>query len=400
MKKYFMLTITAFMLLLTAAAFRYENSGQAPQIKQPSISIESQKFGLIKRIIWTNSFMNDNKSLIILSTKTTEQGIMSCLYNLNTDTGKSELLSEFPAHKNLYDVILFDAPMGLNNIIAAYDKGIVKIKYASDHSVSAADERIAIDGFDTATSMDFKSRLTYTRENDSLLYVKELSNSGFGNFFTNNPSQDITSYYLKPFYVANYNSLDNIIAYTSINRNRINLYAARNGVPVTTLNKPVIENVVSAHGIEDSFGFVGMNIAGNSKYNKMLNLFMIRKTIDKYNNDDYYNLDTIPYNTDPFGAVPAVDSTTYNAEFSLAYTSYDDSHRGSLKICGLNQKPKSIISGENIFGPVSMTKTYTGSRAATYILYFTLENNNIKVKICNDKGELVKDITDMVLKNN
>ena len=306
MKKYFMLTITAFMLLLTAAAYRYENSGQAPQIKQPSISIESQKFGLIKRIIWTNSYMNDNKSLIILSTKTTEQGIMSCLYNLNTDTGKSELLSEFPAHKNLYDVILFDAPMGLNNIIAAYDKGIVKIKYASDHSVSAADERIAIDGFDTATSMDFKSRLTYTRENDSLLYVKELSNSGFGNFFTNNPSPDITSYYLRPFYVANYNSLDNMIAYTSINRNRINLYAARNGVPVTTLNKPVIENVVSAHGIEDSFGFVGMNIAGNSKYNKMLNLFMIRKTIDKYNNDDYYNLDTIPYNTDPFGAVGPV----------------------------------------------------------------------------------------------
>jgi hypothetical protein len=128
---------------------------------------------------------------------------------------------------------------------------------------------------------------------------------------------------------------------------------------------------------------------------------MLRQTIDKYNNnDDYYSLDTIPYNTDPYGAVPSVDSTTFNAEFSLAYTSYDENHKGSLKICGLDKQPKVIVSGENIFGPISMTELLPNNSGATYILYFTTENNNVKIKICDGNGDLVKDITDMVVKNN
>jgi hypothetical protein len=110
-------------------------------------------------------------------------------------------------------------------------------------------------------------------------------------------------------------------------------------------------------------------------------------------------LDTIPYNTDPFGAVPAVDSTTFNQEFSLAYTSYDENHKGSIKICGYNKEPKVIVSGENIFGPVSITQLRNVSTNSAYILYFTLENDNVRIKICNGKGEPVKDITDMVIKN-
>lgn len=134
-----------------------------------------------------------------------------------------------------------------------------------------------------------------------------------------------------------------------------------------------------------------MNILNEHENNKKLNLFIIRQTIDKYNNDDYYSLDTIPYNTDLFGAVPSVDSITYNKEFYLAYTSYDENHKGNLKICGLDQNPKVIVSGENIFGPISMNESN--------ILYFTLENNNVKIKICDHKGNLIKDITDMVVKS-
>jgi hypothetical protein len=36
----------------------------------------------------------------------------------------------------------------------------------------------------------------------------------------------------------------------------------------------------------------------------------------------------------------------------------------------------------------------------SYVLYFTLEDNNIKIKVCDEAGDLVKDITDLVTKNN
>jgi len=398
MKKYFMLMITIIMLLLTTVAYKYENNFKVPQIKQPCISMDSQKFGLIKKIVWTKKYMNDSKSLIILSSRTTDQGTMSYLYHLNVDTGKSEQLAEFPAHKNLNSEILFGVPSGINCVAAAYDKGIIKVSYPTDHTGSASLEKIEIDGFDTATSMDFKSNLIYTRENDNLLYLKNLSTAGFSGVFTNNAAKDMITYYTKPLYIVNLNSLNNIITYTSMNYNRIDLFAMKDGVSVNTLNLPIIKNVVSVRGIEDSFGFTGMNIL--SENIKKLNLFMIRNTIDKYNNDDYYSLDTIPYNTDPFGAVPSFDSITYNKKFSLAYTSYDENHKGSLKICGLNQKPKVIVNNENLFGPISITGIINNDNYIPYILYFTSENNNIRIKVCSGDGDLVKDITDMVLKNN
>lgn len=391
MKKYFMSIVTLFMLLLTALTYIHENNVQAPQFKQPSISIDSQRFGLIKKIVWTNKYMHDSKSLIILSTRSSEQGDISYLYNLNADTGKSELLAEFPAHKNLNNVVLFDAPMGLNNIIVPYDKGIIKVNYPTTDKNSATQQRIEIAGFDTVTSMDFKNKLIYTRQNDNLLYAKEIPSGNFVAFFNNDTLKDLTTYYTKPLYIANLNSLDDIITYTSVSSNRIDLFAMQRGVPINTLNIPIIKDVVSVRGIDDSFGFTGMNILDGSGNDKKLNLFMIRRTIDKYNNDDYYSLDTIPYNVDPFGAVPAVDSTTNNSEFSLAYTSYDENHKGILKLCGLNQKPKVIVSDENIFGPISMNEAN--------ILYFTMENNNVKIKICDCNGNKVKDITDMVMKN-
>jgi hypothetical protein len=398
MRKYFMLIVTVFMLLLTTSAYKYENSGQAPQYTQPSISIESQRFGLIKKIIWTTKYMNDNESLIILSTKNNEQGAISCLYHLNIDTGKSKLLAEFPAHKNLSDVVFFDAAMGPHFIVAAYNKGIVRVSYLTDETGSATQDRIEIAGFDIATSMDVKGNLVYTRENDNLLYVKNLSMGSFSMLFTNNAVKDVTTYYAKPINIANLNSLDNMIAYTSINKNRLDLFAIQDGVPVNTLNKPIIKDVVTARGIEDTFGFAGINRLNSSESNGKLNVFMIRRTVDDYNSDDYYSLDTIPYNTDPFGAVPAVDSTTFNREFSLAYTSYDENHKGSIKICGYNKEPKDIISSENIFGPISMTQLMNVSTNSAYILYFTLENDNVRIKICDGKGEPVKDITDMVIK--
>ena len=139
-----------------------------------------------------------------------------------------------------------------------------------------------------------------------------------------------------------------------------------------------------------------------STNDQALNIFMVRR-----NRSDYPNileLDTIPFNTDPLGAVPAMSSTTYNEDYTLAYTSYDESHRGKLITCNYEQEPKVILEEEYLFGPVSIARKnipdptdplVKDESRSKYILYFTLDNDIVHVKICDEHGTLVKDLTNM-----
>ena len=65
---------------------------------------------------------------------------MSYLYRLDIDTGKSEPIAGFPAHKNLNNVVSFDAPMGIKSITAAYDKSVIKVSYPTSDPASATHE--------------------------------------------------------------------------------------------------------------------------------------------------------------------------------------------------------------------------------------------------------------------
>lgn len=392
MKKYFMLIITIFMFIFTVAAYKYENNIQIPEIKQPSISINSKKFGQIKNIIWESQYKPDNKALIILSTRDTDEGTISYLYHLNIDTGESELLTEFPAHKNLNNVVFNDS-FNSRKIIAAYDKGIIKVNYQSDSPSSATQEEIEIPNFDKATSMDLRSDLIYTLENDNLLYKKRLLTGSFTDFNNNNNINDITSYYVKPLNVVNLNTMDNLVTYTSVNNNNVNLYMMKDGAPTNALNKPTFKDVISVQGREDGYGFAGMNVLSDPENNKMINLFMINREIDKYNDDDHFSLDTFPYNTDPFGAVPAMDSAILMNDSSLAYTSYDENHKGSLKLCLPNEQPKILLKDENIFGPIRLLNY----KDMPYILYFVWKYNTMRIRVCNQNGNLVYNLTDMLL---
>jgi len=117
-------------------------------------------------------------------------------------------------------------------------------------------------------------------------------------------------------------------------------------------------------------------------------------------------LDTIPFNTDPLGSAPALDSTTFNDDYSVVYTSYDESHKGKLTICNYQQEPKVILEDENLFGPVSIDRKsildptdplVKSDIKNAYILYFTLENDKVRVNICDQNGKPVKDITNIIM---
>lgn len=156
------------------------------------------------------------------------------------------------------------------------------------------------------------------------------------------------NYYVKPLSVVNLNKASNIITYLSVNGYEVDLFAILDGAPFNHFRLPVIKNVVSAHGIEDSIGFTGMNLRKDTDGINKYNLFMLRYTIDSSRDGNYYSLDTLPYNTDCFGAVPAFDAITLDKDYSLVYTSYDDNHKGSLKLRSLDQDPKVIAVNENI----------------------------------------------------
>lgn len=398
MKKYIMLFVTITMVLLTSISYAYNNlSSQAIGIKKPSINIDSSKFGRIQNIVWINNFISSDNALIILSSREVNGSSNSYLYYLNIDSGKSNLLSDFPSHKNLDDVILFDCGFSGYNMITAYDRGIVKTGIVRPNGsinspVKAQSEKVEIDGFQDATSMDCKRTLFYTRAGDNLLYTRKFNGDFFGNFFNNNPKPDAVSYYKKPCYIVNADSLDMVLTYTSIRGNKINLYGMDySGNLINMWGKPLFKNVVTARGVEDNYGIVGMS-ARKGHTEEMLDIFMVRQYYESSKRNSYI-LDSIPYNTDMFGGVPSISSTTFNQDYTLVYTCYDANHKGVIKVCGYNEKPKVIVDDGNIYGHVIIAQKGGGK----HILYFTYENNKTKIKICDENGKLIKDISNMIL---
>jgi len=254
---------------------------------------------------------------------------------------------------------------------------------------------MAIDNFLDATSLDYKSNISYTKYNSKLIYTKNINNSTLTYFLYTTSSADNAKYYRKPYYIVNATSPDNILTYTSIKRNGVNLYSMENGVPLSKFNKPIIENIISSKALRDGFGYIGMNTeTKDSKDISSLNVFIVCRytSYDKLP----YIIDNIPFNTDKFGSVPSLDSVNFNQEFSIVYTSYNENHEGIIKISNYSEYPKTIVKDKDLFGPVNITQKRINNKDVKLILYFTHENNEIHAKICDIDGKLIKDVTEMI----
>jgi hypothetical protein len=406
MKKFTMLVLTLLLLFLTAVAYAVENNDrERPELKLPALNLASPKFGQITNIAWLSNFVGSERALLFLTAQAKAGTPYSSLYYFNIDTGEIRLLGEYPAHRYLDRVILFDSPFNSNSVITAFAQGIVKTGLHPDNNgkLNPEQEFVPIDGFAEATGFDAKGPLFYTKADDPLLYTRTFSRDPLA-ALTGAAQPDAMTFFRKPAAIINANPLDQVLAYTSLEGGRYNLYCMGfNGSSVTPFNRPVLKDIIHAQAIEDGYGFIGWQEAapsgpdagdtGNSP--QLLNLFMARRYAGA--TKAVTVLDTIPYYTDPTGAVPALDSTTFNEDYTLIYTVYDSDHRGKIKICGYNRQPQTIVEGENIFGPVRIARKDSGAGRTPLILYFTREENRVKIKICDQQGKLVKDITDKLL---
>lgn len=397
MKKLGMFIFTLIMLILTVLSYAYENFNiEVPKYKQPSINIDSKKFGEIKEITWLEGYPGN--ILLILSSKK-ENGIpMSYLHCLDIDTGESKSLHGFPSHKILNNVIFHDDPFSSKDIITTFDRGIIKtnITLNENEKLDCFYDLITIEDFENANSMDFKGSLFFTKPDDNFIYVKQFYSGGFPFFSNQSTPPDFTKYYKKPYYIVSANRLDGYLTYTSLKKDGMHLYSMKyDGTPAVRLNKPNIENIVAAKDIGHfSDGYVGMNL-NDSSQNHKLNIFMIRRNIEDKGSS--LKLDTIPFNLDRFGAVSSIDSITFNEDYSLIYTSYNEKHEGQIKIVNYNGSPKAIVEDKNLFGPVKISQRYEENNRRKLILYFTYEGNKIHTKICDTEGKLFKDISEMLL---
>ncbi|MDR3599675.1 MAG: hypothetical protein P4L49_04215, partial [Desulfosporosinus sp.] len=327
MKKYLMFLLTLAVLIATVitqiSAYKVLSK---PNFREPFLEFTSPKFGQIKTIVWLNNFILADNAVLVLATNLKDNLRYSYLSYLDVTTGESTLLAEFPTHPYLDDVILFTN----NSIITAYSEGIVKTTLTRDdkQNLHADQELIPINGFDEANSMDFKGNLYYSKTNDNLLYVKNFEQPAFPFFNTDSqPNRDLT-FLRKPYQIVNANTLDRALTYTSLTGNGIDLYSMDfAGLPLTRNNAPLINKVVQAQAIEDGYGFIGMKFSdgpSKSSADQALDIFMVRR--NKSDDPNLLKLDTIPFNTDPLGALPAMSSTTFNEDYTLAYTSYDERH--------------------------------------------------------------------------
>lgn len=397
MKKLGMFIFTLMMLILTVLSYAYKNFNiEAPKYKQPSVNINSKKFGEIKEITWLRN--RPGNILLILSSKEENGTPMSYLHCLNIDTGESKLLHESYSHKTLNNAIFYDDPFSSGDIITTFDKGIIrtKINLNENKKLDYSYDLISIEDFENANSMDFKGSLFFTKHDDNFIYVKQFYRGGFSFFNNQSTPPDFTKHYKNPYYIVCANRLDGYLTYTCLKKDGIHLYSMNyDGTPVSKLNKPTIKNIVTAKDIGHfSDGYVGMNL-GNSSENNKLNIFMIRRNVE--NKGSSLKLDTIPFNLDRFGAVPSIDSITFNEDYSLIYTCYNEKHEGQIKIDNYNGSPKAIVEDKNLFGPVKITQRYEENNKRKLILYFTYESDKIHTKICDTEGKLFKDISEMLL---
>lgn len=398
MKKFTMLIITVIMLLITTISYAYENFNiKVPEYKKPNFKMTSSKFGEIKDIVWQDSY--NGNSLLILSMKKVNNENMSFLYFLDIDNGKSSLIGEFPSHKILNDMILFDSSFSSSDIITASANGIIRTEIITNdkNEMLWNNQIIPIEDFEDATSIEFKGNLFYSKPDDKFIYIKSLFRNGSYLFNQSGNNPDIIKHYKDPYYIVSANNLNSVLSYTSVSRDGIHLYSMEyNGKPIVKLNRPIIKNVVNINKTNSHFGFgyAGMNLKENSNENE-LNLFKINFSHD--DRESNLQLDTIPFNLDRFGTVPAIDLTQNSSDsYSLVYTSYDENHSGQIKLANYNEVPKVILIDKSLYGPLRINRKHIDGKENKLILYFTYENNIPHAKICDIEGNLVKDITEML----
>jgi hypothetical protein len=388
MRRYKMLIFTLLVFIATALTYFYEHKEYTHEsYKLPSLKFHSDRFGDIRNI---SPIRNYNlPMLLILSTdESTKSSTLSVLnITKNTDTK----FYSFNTHSVLQDKILMDN-MG-QRIVTVGKEGVEFSRIISGlgedkDEIQLNRNFIEIKDFQSTNSIDYEYKLFYSKNNDNLIHSRDIENGfNMNSLFSNENIKEEVLYYKNPLSIIGY-TLDGIIYYTKSTREGITLYsyATSNNGPY---HKPItIKNFVHGKTTQYGSGLTGIyEDAGNFR------IFII----DRF--DPKLEIATIPKNTDALGQVPDVYTIAYNEEYYCIYSSFDENHIGSIYLkTHKDSSPKEMIKNQPIVGPIKLFQSGINIDERTYrfdrILFTTLENDKIHVKIYDINEDRIEDITE------
>ncbi|WP_432662268.1 hypothetical protein R9X47_17220 [Wukongibacter baidiensis] len=378
MKKYGMLIFTLFILSVTVLIYFYENIN-LPNLNynHPQISIKSKKYGHIHNVIWSN--FDEDYILILASNRDEEvnQNI-STLYAINIDTGNTTEIYEFKTHKNLEDYIQ-KTDLLSHWLYVASPEGVYRLTLDNDYS-ARLEEFYRIKDFADVIGLNITNKILYTKDNGKLLYVKGLSSFSF-NFFDRNFNKDaVRVYSVKPENNM-LGAINDSIFYSRLERNGLNLYHLNIENNIQFKNRLIAKNILSLKNTLGNDSIKGLMTVENGY--GIYNLKWLKRKGKGFYEANLIN--SIPKNTDILGQIPSIDGWNYRT----IYTSFEENHMGSIIKQEYDEVTK-IIKNKPIVGPVSI------SCDGNKILFFTYEDNEYHINICDKDGKNLRDISKFI----
>jgi hypothetical protein len=341
-----------------------------------SFSLNTEKYGVVSNMIWMND--GSNRIVFIGNKKATSGKLLQGLYIADIDSRTVEKIYEYKGQEYLQD-FLYSFQNGLNSVVTASSFGINIINFNNQkdknensnktnftvNNVNIPEFRYAqkacVDGTyqNIYYTLDLKTMKVHKFNNNmgnvgfSITYDNELKDKGY--FFSLADFVDAQGrdrLYILRKYTEKMNFYE-----VEIGNGRAGL--KRNLIVENYINAEVSNNqIASIYEKEDSYGI----------YTKSLNSNLKVQDIPKYND----GLDQVP------------DIEISNG--SIVYTRFNEDKLGSI----VHSEYGEVVKNLPVVGPVRVSNS---SKEVQKILFFTYENNEIKVHVSNIKGENVTDIT-------
>lgn len=372
MKKFGMLFSTIAVVLITLSTYIYQNTGIAQvNYNYPNIHIESPKYGSILNM----QLIGFDKESVLFLTEESPLTNESALYVADLENRKVQSLTAFEKHKNLKDILYLS--YNCNECYTASPYGIQEIHLVYNSEKNKYDAKFfpcgySIPDFNDAISVSCLGSTYYTKANDRYLYVSKSNNYGMFSFSTLNTNNTSSKYNISPQNVF-INPYNRSIYYTKLDKNGLNLYEAilpQNGIGIQT--KLVIKNIVYPRFGESCPDFIAL-----VKTQKGYGIYVNGKILDE-----------IPSETNILSQLPDVQFTKNDGIGSTAYMKFNPNHKGSIILSNHLDKTE-VVKDAPVIGQLRF------SPSGKSLMYFTLENNKVMVKLYNIKYKTTRDITDM-----
>jgi len=358
------------------------------EYRKPMVPLEIEELGDIIDIGWLPYYRGENlEQLYILAQKESNDKKTNTLYRFDINEESMETLHEYTPHPILDHYIYTDTNLGTAGYHVALlaDEGVVHLRYNQIDYKLAEQDLFYFDNYHRIDSFSYGYEFYYTVPEERVLYKNTpYQETGMFDFITNPSSLDDTRYMnLTDKVITNYRGY---LYFTRKigNNNRLFRQFERNKAELVT--EYLVDYKVANHPVILTQGKQGFYLQYELMYVNE------KKPITS-------NTDKLGYSTS-FSAATQMPQDVNR----IIYTEFDEHGLGNLILLkantGKDQKwrwetstnEKTLVANQPIVGKVSL------SNNGDKVLFFKLENEEIRIKTLNISSKQETDITEILYK--